>query len=231
MYYTEFNYECLHVTWRNDASVEWPGATFTSSQMKLVTHMKYNPGIFKHGDRCDIRFFLFFSLFVAISDRDTSHSAYDYARLMWITVEKQCALPVYFFPKQQLYICCCGSVMKGLLQLMFELRRHICTSPTYTGILVDPRLHFFRLLGGSSTRVQPTSKAYPIASSVTFFEFRVPEYRLCETQLASRVRWFPGTRGEWSDPTGSCQPYWFPKRLVGTIRSWPPPPRPQGTRS
>ena len=27
-----------------------------------------------------------------------AHSAYDYARLMWITVEKQCALPVGFFP-------------------------------------------------------------------------------------------------------------------------------------
>ena len=27
------------------------------------------------------------------------HSAYDYARLMWIAVEKQCALPVGFFSR------------------------------------------------------------------------------------------------------------------------------------
>ena len=44
-----------------------------------------------------------------------AHSAYDYARLMWIAVEKQCALPVYFFPEQQFDICCFRSVMKGLL--------------------------------------------------------------------------------------------------------------------
>ena len=55
-----------------------------------------------------------------------AHSAYDYARLMWIAVEKQCALPVYFFPEQQFDICCFRSVMKGLLQLMFELRRSFC---------------------------------------------------------------------------------------------------------
>jgi hypothetical protein len=27
-----------------------------------------------------------------------AQSAYDYARLMWIAVEKQCALPIEFFP-------------------------------------------------------------------------------------------------------------------------------------
>ena len=42
-------------------------------------------------------------------------------------VHKQCiALPVYFFPEQQFDICCFRSVMKGLLQLMFELRRSFC---------------------------------------------------------------------------------------------------------
>ena len=45
-------------------------------------------------------------------------SAYDYARLMWIAVEKQCALPGGdFFTVQQFDICCFRSVMKGLLQL------------------------------------------------------------------------------------------------------------------
>ena len=35
-----------------------------------------------------------------------ARSAYDYARLMWIAVEKQCALPLYFSPEQQFDICC-----------------------------------------------------------------------------------------------------------------------------
>ena len=48
-----------------------------------------------------------------------AHSAYDYARLMWIAVGKQCALPVGFFPVQQFDICCFRSVMEGLLQLSF----------------------------------------------------------------------------------------------------------------
>ena len=54
------------------------------------------------------------------------HSAYDYARLMWIAVGKQCALPVYFLREQQFDICYFRSVMKGLLQLKFELRRSFC---------------------------------------------------------------------------------------------------------
>ena len=53
-----------------------------------------------------------------------AQSAYDYARLMWIAVGKQCALPVgFFFTVQQFDICCFRSVMEGLLQLSFELRR------------------------------------------------------------------------------------------------------------
>ena len=52
-----------------------------------------------------------------------AHSAYDYARLMWIAVEKQCALPGVFFSRNNnLIFCCFRSVMKGLLQLMFELQ-------------------------------------------------------------------------------------------------------------
>ena len=43
-----------------------------------------------------------------------AHSAYDYARLMWIAVEKQCALPVYFFPEQQFDICCFRRCDEGL---------------------------------------------------------------------------------------------------------------------
>ena len=39
---------------------------------------------------------------MSIGDKCSSiayaQSAYDYARLMWIAVEKQCALPVGFFP-------------------------------------------------------------------------------------------------------------------------------------
>ena len=33
-----------------------------------------------------------------------AHSAYDYARLMWIAVEKQCALPVYSKQKFEVLI-------------------------------------------------------------------------------------------------------------------------------
>ena len=32
-----------------------------------------------------------------------AHSAYDYARLMWIAVEKQCALPVYFLNFEEVF--------------------------------------------------------------------------------------------------------------------------------
>jgi hypothetical protein len=52
-------------------------------------------------------------------------------RLMWIAVEKQCALPMYFFSEQQFDICCSRSVMKGLLQLMLELRRSFCIHNNY----------------------------------------------------------------------------------------------------
>ena len=45
---------------------------------------------------------------------------------MWIAVGKQCALPVGFFTVQQFDICCFRSVMKGLLQLSFELQKNFC---------------------------------------------------------------------------------------------------------
>ena len=46
---------------------------------------------------------------------------------MWIAVGKQCALPGgIFFTVKQFDICCCRSVMRGLLQLSFELRRSFC---------------------------------------------------------------------------------------------------------
>ena len=61
-----------------------------------------------------------------------------------------------FFPVQQFDICCFRSVMKGLLQLGFELRRSFCINYDYTSkpniISLQVLSHYFigRLCGVGS---------------------------------------------------------------------------------